>query len=74
MQFSTLLDEVTFLSSVLKIDMIYKPGTIEDNTHRALQWLVDNDVLYFDQQNVWVGLSQVERNSGRENYGKKRKA
>ncbi|KAG2227412.1 hypothetical protein INT45_007437 [Circinella minor] len=68
MQFSTLLDEVTFLSSILKIDMIYKPGTIKDNTHRALQWLVDNNVLYFDHENGWVGLSQVERNSGRENY------
>ncbi|KAI8150346.1 acyltransferase-domain-containing protein [Fennellomyces sp. T-0311] len=68
MQFSELLDEITFLSSLLKIDMIFKPGTVEDNTRRTLQWLVDNDVLYFEEAEGWVGLSDVERGTGRENY------
>ncbi|KAI9498880.1 hypothetical protein BDB00DRAFT_797081 [Zychaea mexicana] len=67
MQFTELLDEITFLSSLLKIDMIYKPGTVEDNTRRTLQWLVENDVLYFDQEG-WIGLSETERSIGRENY------
>ncbi|KAI9265280.1 putative acyltransferase [Phascolomyces articulosus] len=68
MRFYELLKEVTFLSSLLKMDMIYKPGTIEDNTRRTVQWLVDHNVLYFDQENDWIGLSEVERKSGRENY------
>ncbi|ORZ18841.1 acyltransferase-domain-containing protein [Absidia repens] len=67
MQYSQLLEEVSFLSSLLKLDMIYKPGGIESNTQRTVQWLVENQVIEVDEEG-WVGLSDIERQCGRENY------
>jgi hypothetical protein len=70
MQYSTLLEEVSFLSSLLKLDMIYKPGGIEHNTQRTVQWLVENHVIEVDEEG-WVGLADIERQCGRENYGRR---
>ncbi|KAI7891829.1 putative acyltransferase [Mucor mucedo] len=67
MQYSDLLDEISFLSSLLKLDMIYKPGGVESNTKRTMQWLADNNVIEIDKDG-WVGLSDMERQCGRENY------
>ncbi|CAO3633120.1 unnamed protein product [Cunninghamella echinulata] len=67
MPYDQLLEEISFLSSLLKLDMIYKPGGIENNTKRTVQWLVDNNIIEIDEEN-WVGLHDMERQCGRENY------
>jgi len=69
MQYADLLDEISFLSSLLKLDMIYRPGGVESNTRRTIQWLADNNVIEVCEDG-WVGLSDMERSCGRENYGK----
>jgi hypothetical protein len=69
MQFDELLDEVSFVSSILKLDMIFKQGGVESNTLRTVRWLVENDVLEVTEDG-WVGLTDTERACGRENYGK----
>jgi glycerol-3-phosphate O-acyltransferase len=69
MQYADLLDEISFLSSLLKLDMIYKPGGVESNTRRTMQWLADNNVIEVSEEG-WVGLADLERQCGRENYGK----
>jgi glycerol-3-phosphate O-acyltransferase len=68
MNYSDLLDEIAFLSSLLKLDMIYKPGGVESNTKRTIQWLADNKVIEVNEDG-WVGLHDMERLCGRENYG-----
>ncbi|CEG66153.1 hypothetical protein RMATCC62417_02786 [Rhizopus microsporus] len=67
MQYPDLLNEISFLSSLLKLDMIYKPGGVESNTKRTIQWLIDNNVIEMDKEG-WVGLNDLERQCGRENY------
>lgn len=69
MRYPDLLSEISFLSSLLKLDMIYKPGGVESNTKRTIQWLIDNNVIEMDKEG-WVGLNDLERQCGRENYGK----
>jgi Glycerol-3-phosphate acyltransferase C-terminal region len=69
MQFDELLDEVSFVSSILKLDMIFKQGGVESNTLRTVRWLVENDVLEVTDDG-WVGLTDAERACGRENFGK----
>ena len=69
MQFDELLDEVSFVSSILKLDMIFKQGGVESNTLRTVRWLVENGVLEVTDDG-WVGLTEIERACGRENYGK----
>ena len=71
MPYQDLLDEISFLSSLLKLDMIYKPGGVESNTKRTVQWLCDNNVIELSDDK-WVGLADQERQCGRENYGKMR--
>ncbi|KAI7905108.1 uncharacterized protein BX663DRAFT_501774 [Cokeromyces recurvatus] len=67
MKYDVLLDEISFLSSLLKSDMIYKPGGVESNTRRTIQWLAENQVIEVTEDG-WVGLNDVERQCGRENY------
>ncbi|OBZ87843.1 Dihydroxyacetone phosphate acyltransferase [Choanephora cucurbitarum] len=67
MPYQDLLDEISFLSSLLKLDMIYKPGGVESNTKRTVQWLCDNNVIELSDDK-WVGLADQERQCGRENY------
>lgn len=68
MQYNDLLHEIIFLSSMLKIEMIYKPGGVEANMQRALDWLIEHKVLQMSDDG-WIGLSDEERSCGRENYG-----
>lgn len=68
LQYAELLDQVSFLSGLLKLEMIYTPGGVESNTRRTVQWLVDQRVLCISEDG-WVGLSDEEWNCGRENYG-----
>lgn len=69
MLYTDLLEEISFLSSLLKLDMIYKPGGVENNTKRTVSWLAENQVIELSEDG-WVGLSDTERECGRENYGK----
>lgn len=68
MQFDQLLDEVSFVSSILKLDMIFKQGGVESNTLRTIRWLAENNVLEVTDDG-WIGLTDAERACGRENYG-----
>ncbi|RUS24821.1 hypothetical protein BC938DRAFT_473025 [Jimgerdemannia flammicorona] len=67
MRFDDLLEQVAFLSSLLKVDFIYKPGGVEANTERTVLWLEQNQVLVRDAEG-YIGLSDLERACGRENY------
>jgi len=67
MQFDQLLDEVSFVSSILKLDMIFKQGGVESNTLRTIRWLAENNVLEVTDDG-WIGLTDAERACGRENY------
>lgn len=69
MKYEDLFNEISFLSSLLKLDMIYKPGGVENNTERTIQWLTENSVIEVTEDG-WVGLDDLERQCGRENYGK----
>lgn len=64
--FLALLDEVSFLSKLLKMDFVYPPGRIEDNLQKTLTFLEKSKVVTFDGE--YVELSDEERASGRENY------
>lgn len=67
MKYEDLFNEISFLSSLLKLDMIYKPGGVENNTERTIQWLTENSVIEVTEDG-WVGLDDLERQCGRENY------
>jgi hypothetical protein len=69
MQFDKLLDEIAFISSLFKLDMIFKQGGVESNTLRTIRWLAENNVIEVTDDG-WVGLTDAERDCGRENYGK----
>lgn len=69
MKYNDLFSEISFLSSLLKLDMIYRPGGVEKNTRRTVQWLMDQNVIEMTEDG-WVGLNDMERQCGRENYGK----
>ncbi|KAK3829829.1 MAG: acyltransferase [Linnemannia elongata] len=62
-----LLNEVTFLSRLLKTDFIYNPGDIQSNLENTLEYLKKSNVIEIDSEG-FVGLSDVERGIGRENY------
>lgn len=64
--FQLLLEEVTFLSQLLKWDFVYPPGRVEDNLRQTLEFLVNSKVLTFNGE--FIELSEAERASGRENY------
>ncbi|ORY94623.1 acyltransferase [Syncephalastrum racemosum] len=67
LRYAEMLNQVSFLSGLLKLEMIYKPGGIESNTRRTIQWLVDQRVLCVSEDG-WIGLSDEEWDCGRENY------
>ncbi|KAM3584515.1 hypothetical protein VKS41_003325 [Umbelopsis sp. WA50703] len=67
MQFDKLLDEIAFISSLFKLDMIFKQGGVESNTLRTIRWLAENNVIEVTDDG-WVGLTDAERDCGRENY------
>ncbi|KAF9355308.1 hypothetical protein BGX34_010545, partial [Mortierella sp. NVP85] len=62
-----LLNEVTFLSRLLKTEFIYNPGDLQSNVEQTLEYMKESNVIEFDSEGN-VGLSEVERSIGRENY------
>ncbi|KAF9436837.1 hypothetical protein BGZ76_002833 [Entomortierella beljakovae] len=65
--YTELLNEVTFLSRLLKSEFIYNPGDIESNLAHTLEYLKESNVIEIDSEG-FVGLSDAERSIGRENY------
>ncbi|KAF9974420.1 hypothetical protein BGZ73_002188 [Actinomortierella ambigua] len=65
--YTELLNEVTFLSRLLKTDFIYNPGDIQSNLEHTLQYLTKANVIEIDEEGC-IGLSDDERSIGRENY------
>ncbi|KAG0233773.1 hypothetical protein BGW42_007233 [Actinomortierella wolfii] len=65
--YTDLLNEVTFLSRLLKTDFIYNPGDIQSNLEHTLKYLQNSNVIEIDEDGC-VGLSDEERAQGRENY------
>ncbi|KAF9169199.1 hypothetical protein BGX21_010847 [Mortierella sp. AD011] len=65
--YTDLLNEVTFLSRLLKTEFIYNPGDIESNLEHTLAYLKKSNVIDIDSEG-YVSLSDVERSIGRENY------
>ncbi|CAB5170961.1 unnamed protein product [Rhizophagus irregularis] len=63
---STLLDEVTFLSQLLKVEFVYQPGEIEINLENTIKGLINDQVMKLEGE--YVLLSDRERAIGRENY------
>ncbi|KAF9116743.1 hypothetical protein BGX27_011057 [Mortierella sp. AM989] len=65
--YTELLNEVTFLSRLLKTEFIYNPGDIESNLEHTLSYMQKSNVIDIDSEG-YIGLSDVERGIGRENY------
>ncbi|RKP08223.1 hypothetical protein THASP1DRAFT_15940, partial [Thamnocephalis sphaerospora] len=63
---SVLLDNASFISQLLKGEFIYRPGSVEDNMNTTLQSMERLNVVTTEDD--LVGLSDVERKLGRENY------
>ncbi|CAG8460948.1 9428_t:CDS:10 [Funneliformis caledonium] len=63
---STLLDEVSFLSQLLKVEFVYQPGEIDTNLENTIKGLIDDQVM--ELVDSYVQLSDRERAIGRENY------
>ncbi|CAG8590188.1 6313_t:CDS:10 [Funneliformis mosseae] len=63
---STLLDEVAFLSQLLKVEFVYQPGEIDTNLENTIKGLIDDQVM--ELVDSYVQLSDRERAIGRENY------
>ncbi|CAG8507080.1 11866_t:CDS:10 [Ambispora leptoticha] len=64
--FDVVLEEVTFLSKLLKGEFVYQPGEIKTNLEITLNGLKNDDVFEYD--NNFVELSATERKNGREIY------
>ncbi|CAG8544898.1 12251_t:CDS:10 [Ambispora gerdemannii] len=64
--FNVVLEEVTFLSKLLKVEFVYHPGKIKENLEITLDGLKNDNVFaYVDD---FVELSDTERKNGREIY------
>ena len=75
-----LIDDVAFLSSLLKYEFIFSIGGLEVNLDKTLRELNDANIVSFvdgngnpEKENTaeerWVTLSPEERRIGRENFG-----
>ncbi|RKP25575.1 hypothetical protein SYNPS1DRAFT_8956, partial [Syncephalis pseudoplumigaleata] len=64
--YSALRDNVVFLSRLLKGEFIYQPGTVEENLEETLTSMEQMNVIAIEDD--YVGLADVERGIGRENY------
>ncbi|KAI9875780.1 MAG: hypothetical protein M1823_007402, partial [Watsoniomyces obsoletus] len=68
---SDLIDQVTFLSQLFRGEFIFQAGQgLRRNLEDALFALAADDVLTITEDNGvrWVGLSEKERQQGRESY------
>lgn len=76
---SKLLEDIKFLSTLLKSEFIFTAGSIESNMYSTLDNLVKSDVLIvepeigepgqgFVEKANWVCLSEKERKQGREHF------
>lgn len=66
-----LMDDVSFLSTLFKLEFIYSTGGFQINFNNTLRELKDANVLDIEIENddQFVMLSSEERRIGRENFG-----
>ena len=68
-----LLDDVTFLSQLLRYEFVYEAGGMNQNLDTTLEKLVLSNVVVIGKdektQDLWVTLSSEERRTGRETFG-----
>ena len=75
-----LIEDVAFLSSLLKSEFIFTYGGLEVNLDSTLKELYNSNIISFVNDNGkeitvspneehWVALSAEERRIGRENFG-----
>lgn len=67
----TLIDDVSFLSGLLKFEFVYRDHGIVGNLQETLQNLVESNVVSVGENESgqqWVTLSEEERRIGRENF------
>jgi glycerol-3-phosphate O-acyltransferase len=69
-----LLEDVTFLSQLLRYEFVYEAGGMNQNLDATLEKLVVSNVVVIGKdektQDLWVTLSSEERRTGRETFGK----
>ncbi|KAL1920575.1 uncharacterized protein VTP21DRAFT_952 [Calcarisporiella thermophila] len=66
MPYTQLLDKVIFLSSLLKLEFVYQTADVRNNLDETLEYLLNKHVLTIEGD--MIGLSDMERTLGRENY------
>lgn len=68
--YEDLLQEIGFVSQLLKTEFIYKPGRLEMITRDTIDALVKADILATDKEtgDEFVTLSPAEAQNGRENF------
>ncbi len=66
-----LMDDASFLSTLLKYEFIYSTGGLEVNLENTLQQLIGANVMSIEQdkEGTMVMLSPEERRIGREHFG-----
>ncbi|RHZ83611.1 hypothetical protein Glove_89g141 [Diversispora epigaea] len=60
LRFDNLLDEVIFLSQLLKVEFVYQPSKIQRNLECTLEGLKN----VFKYKNDYVQLTEIERSIG----------
>ncbi|KAI9007618.1 hypothetical protein DFJ74DRAFT_365533 [Hyaloraphidium curvatum] len=68
--YDDLLQDISFISQLLKTEFIYQPGRLEDITRQTIDALAKADVLALDADSgdEYVTLSATETQNGRENF------
>ncbi|KAJ3032685.1 hypothetical protein HDV00_007205 [Rhizophlyctis rosea] len=68
----TLLNDVSFISNLLKSEFIYGPGGLERNFEETVEGVWRKKVIAVEGEGgdgrVWVSLSREERGKGRETF------
>lgn len=78
-----LIEDVSFISTLLKYEFIFSAGGLEKNIDATLDDMVKADIMKIEEEALepgqgaiignegrWVGLSKEERRIGREHFGK----
>ncbi|KAI8909511.1 acyltransferase-domain-containing protein [Gorgonomyces haynaldii] len=65
-----LMDDVSFISQLLKFEFVYQGQGLEGNVEQTIQTLVKSNVITLgeDEQGRWITLSDDERRIGRETF------
>jgi len=64
---ASILKECSWLSSLLRNEFVYSTDPLEVNVDKTLKDLEEDKIVFVDQDGG-VGISQEERDIGRENF------